>query len=186
MNSKQICEIVTWIRSHPEHVDESFEDDTPAEAWFRFCRDSTLIKEYDHSEYTRMTEKEVSVGCNYIFSGGSFEGDMCHLETLPGKKCCAFHDHLIFSKEVRDYLRDLHADINESFDVPRPTVSPSPNQIIVKLAYNGLFEEVSHKLALRLEGNVPKCVGYFSSDHLISPLTPELKAFCEQAGITYS
>ena len=209
MNSIQIREIVAWIRAHPDHIYESdgetFEDDTPAEAWYRFCRNPLLVNEYDDPEFGAMTGTRVPNGCTYIFGSGSCKSVRCNVAPLPGKKRCSFHDHLIFSAEVRDYLLDQHADINKDFGVS--SQRPTKNTLQVIQIDVNLYYETERKLALRSDGTMIKCVGVFTkpiayeqpqlcpevmiggtkmilptpSD--ISPLTPELQTWCQQQGI---
>lgn len=119
MDSEQINKIVSWILSHLDHVyecdDETFEDDSPAEAWARFCRDPTLVNEYEDCDNHRMLGPQVSQGCTHIFSKGSCKGGRCNVSPVPGNDRCSFHDHPVFSPEVRRLLHKNHSDINQSF-----------------------------------------------------------------------
>ncbi len=207
MNSDQISEIVAWIASHPEHVyecdGESFEDDSPAEAWARFCRDPTLVNEYDDPENHDMDRLQEPNGCTYIFQKGSCKGCRCNSVVEPGRTYCPFHDHPVFSAEVRASLSRSHAEINSQSTPPPQTVRLEVEQI-----ETNLYCELTHGLALRPEGpSTIKCLGYFPvvyemveqpeerkglipairrkslSAKDVIPLTPQLAAWCQQQGI---
>ena len=203
MNSTQIREIVAWIRAHPEHIYESsgetFEDDTPAEAWARFCRDPTLINEYEIPEDCEM-DAEIMVdgsGCDYIFKSGAYKGAQCDAALEHGEKRCKFHQAFIFSDELRKYISDQHAEINK------------PKPLTVIQITPGLYYETEYKLAIRNGPTGSVCIGYFTKavEHKpieprpgcvmigggsyiyptpqdVAELTPELRVKCQAMGLS--
>ena len=176
MEANQINEIITWIRAHPNHVYESagetFEGDTPAEVWFRFCRNPSLVNEYEDLDIYTTDASQVVNGCTYIFSSDSCVSGRCNVVPVPGKNRCSFHDHLIFSAEVRDYLRNRHADINKDFSVfsqgpvkkdTEVTTQPATTkQMAIVFISDNLYYETENKLAIHTCGGMVMCVGVFT------------------------
>ena len=135
MNLEQIRQIVEWIKEHPDHCDDGadeslFEYDTPAETWFRFCQEPTIICEYDAPVDYEMMGDTVENGCTFIFSRGPLKGMRCNRATVLGKDRCAFHDHPIFSDEVSNYIQEQHDNINKVCAAGKPK-PPSSFQFVL-------------------------------------------------------
>ena len=196
MDISTICEVISWITKHPEHVydeDDDFVDNKPSEKWFRFLQNPGAISEYSDPINHNMDGDEVDIGCDYVFERGSYRSCRCDIEVLPGKTRCAFHDHVIFSKELRGYIKDQHKWITDAYthgidvttNVPQGTM-----EISVESADEGLFRETTHNLALGCNSTgQPVCVGYFRNPELpmtrnnIFPLTLELQGWCQSRNI---
>lgn len=117
MLSQYIPDVVKWIQEHPTHTwdDETFEGDTPAEMWLRFCRDPLWINEYaDPQEYTMDgVGEQVKDGCCFTFTNGPLRKFECGVVRISGRDYCAFHDHVIFSKKLRDAVAAYHTEIQQ-------------------------------------------------------------------------
>jgi hypothetical protein len=192
MQSQQIREITSWIQTHSEHVYESdgedFEGLPHAQAWFKFCQDPTLVNEYeDPMNYRMLSRPQASNGCIYIFSKGTCKGMRCNCPLDAQSNRCAFHNHAIFSAEVREYLQNEHANING-----RPAERAQSNTMSVIQVEKGLYYETTHRVALKQEQERWTCVGYFkesspvapkpSADDIL-PLTSQLQAWCQKQGL---
>jgi hypothetical protein len=129
MDPETIRRIVVWIKDHPAHLyDSDVEDCTPGETWFRFCADPVIICEYERSTNHGMTEEPVANGCSLIFSLGSFKGTRCNRPLVPGKDRCAFHNHPVFSTEVRHWISQQLAAIDADFARVRGG-TPAPKRV---------------------------------------------------------
>ena len=172
MNSQKIREVTDWIAAHPQQIDdESFEYDTPAQAWFRFCNEPSLVNEYPR----------LDPGCDYIFRSGPSGGMKCGSHLEHGEKRCKFHQAFIFSDELRDYIADQHAQINGP---PKKT----EYKLHATQVGPGLYREIKRNLAIAYRDGVPRCVGYFAngSENMLTGLTPELKEYCQSICLAYT
>lgn len=111
MDRGQICQIANWIKSHPRHY-YGAENDSPAEAYFRFFSNQNLISEYEDPRSETMFSNRVARGCTYIFKRGARKQKYCNTVRTEGSDRCSFHNHLIFSDEVQDEIARQHAEIN--------------------------------------------------------------------------
>ena len=72
MNFAEINAVVSWIQAHPEHYNEnegdSFEGDSPAKMWNKFCANPDLVREYDDEDENGVEQHFVENGCDYIHS----------------------------------------------------------------------------------------------------------------------
>lgn len=133
ISADTIAAIVNWIKDHPDHIyendDETFVNDSPAETWFRFCRDPRLVNEYEDPYDCVMGDNPAPHGCAYIFERGPLKGCACCCPTNSFH--CKFHDHPIFVHEVRAVIKVMHATIDRSVntkmkrDAPAVTALPA-------------------------------------------------------------
>lgn len=172
MDPSQIREIVSWLRTHSG---EPHKHETAAEIWLGFCQRPSLIKEMNTLK-NQVYARNDSERCSYIFFSNE---ETCKVLRAPGKDRCHYHDHPIFSDQLRKYLQEMHSEINEQCRKKIRTTQVGPN----------LFRETEHNLAIRLNDyDKPYCVGYFLSteDDSISQLTPGLETVCRKMGLSYS
>ena len=193
MNIDQIRQIVAWINEHPGHCtkrsgDNPFEGKTPAKIWIRFCLNPTVVSDYKHPFDCEMSGEPVENGCTLVFSKGSYRKMRCNRALVPGKDRCAFHDHPVFSAEVRNHIYSHHQHMNDlcrftplhSFDsddsemvksdvstheyVYKVLLSYDAGNILVFSFCENLYREPEHNLILSYEsGTTLECVGYVPS-----------------------
>lgn len=116
-----IREIVTWIQGHPDQTVDEYDSlvggprDTPGKIWARFIADPDTINQYENMDSDSMNGQHVHAGCDFIFTHGPCMGVGCRIEVVPGTTRCKFHNHAVFSKEIRDWIADERLKIDNLF-----------------------------------------------------------------------
>ena len=123
MNREQMCQIASWIKTYPRHYYGS-ESDTPAQAYFRFMSNQSLIIEYEDPRNEVMFGDQIPNGCTYIFKEGISRQKRCNCAPVQGYSRCSFHNHTIFSDEIREEIAWQHVEINNNSS-PRQRVPSS-------------------------------------------------------------
>lgn len=101
MEASHIRAVVSWLKSHPEHAG-NFDTGDVAYDIIAFISDPNLVDEYEDVESQCGPGDPVEDGCNYLHQVGPRKGLKCHQARSEGKEKCSFHDHVIFSCEIRD------------------------------------------------------------------------------------
>lgn len=110
---QQIKEICAWVENHPKHdIEKEFKGCTPAEIFLKLCLDLTQISDYEDPKNAYMSEEGVENGCTYVFKRGSLMRMRCNCPPVEGTQRCKFHNHLIFSDEFANYIKQYHDNIN--------------------------------------------------------------------------
>lgn len=177
MDPRKICEVVHYIQTHPKQCNKVFSAKTPAEIWFLFCSDPSLVKDdFPNDEMCDWPKEET---CTYTFAFGH----TCTNPRNDGSDRCPHHDQTIFSKEVRDYISQEQSKINHAF-----------REFSAIHIGDGLFCDPDTEIALRREEDgMMKCVGrfphrFYGPDYTVEdliPITPELCSWCDEREIPH-
>lgn len=112
----EIRSIVHWIIEHPYHFNEQeFKrpiSGTPIEIWYRFSDNPKIINEYENPRSCEMRYNPAINGCIHVFGHGKRRGALCNVPVLVTSNKCCFHDAIIFSENVRSYIKELNVTID--------------------------------------------------------------------------
>ena len=110
MNSDQVRAVVSWMNAHPANAKKFYTGDCVNDI-LAFMSDPSMINEYENPKSQSMSGIPVENGCNHIFSHGSCMTLRCNQETIGSNSKCVFHDHIIFSDEIKNSVEKFKQDI---------------------------------------------------------------------------
>lgn len=161
-----IKKIVEWIQTHPDHIldeQENFECESPSRIWCRFMMDPTFINEYQHADAETMSGFMIrdNQGCDFVFSHGPRASLRCDCEPFEqGGSYCSFHNHPIFSDEIREWIETRHEQINS--EIPDSRLKHATSESDVKKS-SGHVELPVSPLDMSKTSKEPPFIGFNNS-----------------------